>query len=154
MQDLCHYLYFMCIYKFQETICRVFQPYLHESRHLHAMRRARGCGGRFLNTKKLDNGASKATTDKSSNTSSNIPSEYPNNSSSGITITNREVTDAELQGTNMQQAFSNRNGKFYNVVNGYYPHHQGFHLSTSHSLSDKTMEGGDCPHHHRALTIK
>lgn len=39
---------------------------MHESRHLHAMRRPRGCGGRFLNTKNPSNGEGEADPKKDS----------------------------------------------------------------------------------------
>lgn len=108
------------------SVCcsHVLQPYLHESRHLHAMRRARGSGGRFLNTKKLDSINTNIEPDKGAISPGGPVSTHPFNSlhselsnfsgsvhsSSG----HMEVTGIHVQEMRQPQTYSNANG------NGWY----------------------------------
>ncbi|XP_044468125.1 nuclear transcription factor Y subunit A-10-like isoform X2 [Mangifera indica] len=124
-------------------------PYLHESRHLHAMRRPRGCGGRFLNTKKVDARASNAD---SGNNSTVTVSTHPTNSTSSTSMFSQNMTSGNSSSGQMQQhKYSTSNGS------GCYSQHQGFQLFRYNPLLDDSVKRGDFSgqksERNRALTI-
>ncbi|XP_039114589.1 nuclear transcription factor Y subunit A-7 [Dioscorea cayenensis subsp. rotundata] len=63
------------------------KPYLHESRHQHALKRARGCGGRFLNTKA---DGSQQNSEPVQHTGNSGSADQPNGTSSGDKTQNSE----------------------------------------------------------------
>ncbi|XP_057954035.1 nuclear transcription factor Y subunit A-10-like [Malania oleifera] len=101
-------------------VSRARKPYMHESRHLHALRRPRGCGGRFLNTKKLNRGTGNNETKKSGNEK--------------ISQTNGAQNSVVLQ-------YENGNLNLSKEANGWRSNLSGSEVSSKRLYS---MEGIDC----------
>lgn len=124
----------------------VWQPYLHESRHQHAMRRARGTGGRFA--KKSDaEGSNNSGKEKDNGTDSVLSSQSI--SSSGSEPLHSDSAET-WNSPNMQQ--DARAGKVHNRFeaagyqngSGSYHNHHGLQSSVYHSSPGERVEEGDC----------
>lgn len=89
----------------------LIQPYLHESRHQHAMRRARGCGGRFLNTKKLDDNDPNSPSEKEPKSGTTVSTQSANSSASDRWSSNssRNLNGPMFQGMHNGHNSSNGN---------------------------------------------
>ncbi|XP_020590586.1 nuclear transcription factor Y subunit A-9-like isoform X2 [Phalaenopsis equestris] len=119
----------------EKKIVKSRKPYLHESRHLHAMRRARGCGGRFLNTKKNDA--------DSSNTSSSASFGYE-------ALLSNTTANPDSAGTMMPALQGVLKPHKRNSNSDGYQHSSGLQLSPFHASLVEKMDEADFSAQRRA----
>ncbi|XP_021720491.1 nuclear transcription factor Y subunit A-3-like [Chenopodium quinoa] len=74
----------------QNKLAKNRKPYLHESRHQHALKRTRGSGGRFLNMKKLQESNTSAQNTKDHNKVSGAISLHLAGKASGAEVRQQE----------------------------------------------------------------
>ncbi|KAL3537440.1 hypothetical protein ACH5RR_000806 [Cinchona calisaya] len=115
----------------EKKIMKERKPYLHESRHQHAMKRARGSGGRFLNTKKLEGKASSSASEEQKNCGSATPTQSGNSSGSEHLLTDYNGHSDQV-GEKEQKTFSNGNSKGHGISSFYYPQTAGSEQERHH----------------------
>ncbi|KAF7816041.1 nuclear transcription factor Y subunit A-1-like [Senna tora] len=128
------------------NICSA-QPYLHESRHQHAMRRARGTGGRFAkkndaaeasnhSSKERDMGSGPVLSSQSISSSGSEP--LPSESAE---TWNSPNVQQDARGYKISDRYDAHN---YANSSGSYNNHSGLQSSTYHLHSGERVEEGDC----------
>jgi len=134
----------------ENKLIKVRKPYLHESRHLHAMRRARGCGGRFLNTKLLE--TTKVNADSGKLTEGQHAWAVSSSSTEALQSENGNMNSSEVHGnsglsgsevTSMSESCPDGTSYSYTQGNGGYLYHHAsshFHLLGFSPLSDGSGE--------------
>ncbi|OIW07746.1 hypothetical protein TanjilG_11904 [Lupinus angustifolius] len=128
----------------ERKLIKARKPYLHESRHQHALRRARGSGGRFA--KKSDAGASGKEKDTASGpvmSSQSVSSSgsEPLPSDSAETWNSPTMLQQDARGSNAHSRFGAPN---YENGSGSYHNHNALQSPTYHMHSGERAEEGDC----------